>query len=99
MCIRDRCYPQSSVFLRGAKSPAALRQELAQVVDPAGARPVGVATGLAELDQALGGGLSRGQVTEITGQPGSGRTTLLRQLVEGAIRQELLVAYVDAVSY
>lgn len=84
-------------FLFGViMSLAALRQELAQVVDPAGARPAGVATGLAELDQALGGSLPRGQVTEITGQPGSGRTTLLRQLVEGAIRQELLVAYVDA---
>lgn len=83
-------------FFGVTMSLAALRQELAQVIDAPAARPLGVATGLAPLDLALGGALPRGQVTEITGQPGSGRTTLLRQLVEGAVRQELLVAYIDA---
>ncbi len=76
-------------------SLAELRQELAQVVPPP-AKPEGVATGLALLDRALGGALPKGLITEITGPAGSGRTTLLRRLVEGAIRQELLVAYIDA---
>ncbi|HET9605067.1 MAG TPA: hypothetical protein VFO96_12310 [Gemmatimonadales bacterium] len=76
-------------------SLAELRQELAQVTPPS-AQPEGVATGWAPLDHALGGTLPRGLITEITGPAGSGRTTLLRRLVEGAIRQELLVAYIDA---
>jgi hypothetical protein len=76
-------------------SLAELRQELAQVTPPS-AQPDGVATGWAPLDRALGGTLPRGLITEITGPAGSGRTTLLRRLVEGAIRQELLVAYIDA---
>ena len=76
-------------------SLAELRQELAQIV-PLSAKPEGVATGLAALDQALGGALPKGLITEITGQAGSGRTTLLRRLVEGAVQQELLVAYIDA---
>jgi recombination protein RecA len=76
-------------------SLAELRQELAQVIPPS-AQPDGVATGWASLDHALGGTLPRGLITEITGPAGSGRTTLLRRLAEGAIRQELLVAYIDA---
>ena len=88
--------PELRFFFGVAMSLAALRQELAQVIDAPQGRPPGVATGLPELDQALGGALPRGQVTAITGPPGAGRTTLLRRLVEAAIRQELLVAYVDA---
>lgn len=38
-------------------------------------------TGVAHLDQLLGGGLSHGAVTLIVGVPGSGKTTLASQLV------------------
>ena len=83
-------------FFFGANmSLAELRQELAQVISPS-VKPDGVATGWAPLDQALGGALPRGLITEITGPAGSGRTTLLRRLVEGTVQQELLVAYIDA---
>jgi len=76
-------------------SPAALRALL-----PAPAPDVpggGLRTGIAELDAALqGGGLPRGRLTEISGARGSGRTTLLRRVVEEAVAQSGWVAYIDA---
>jgi recombination protein RecA len=78
-------------------SIAALRQQLAEIVE--GARPTmpGVPTGLAALDAALPGhGLPRGRLTEITGTPGSGRTTFARQLVAATLQAGWWVAYVDA---
>jgi hypothetical protein len=87
--------PDVRFFFGVIMSLAELRQELAQVI-PSSAQPDGVAIGWAPLDHALGGTLPRGLITEITGPAGSGRTTLLRRLVEGAIQQELLVAYIDA---
>jgi len=78
-------------------SIAALRQQLADIVE--GTRPTtpGLATGVAALDAALpGGGLPRGRLTEITGAPGSGVTTFTRQLVAAALGAGWWVAYVDA---
>ncbi|HEY5491419.1 MAG TPA: ATPase domain-containing protein, partial [Gemmatimonadaceae bacterium] len=78
-------------------SIAALRQQLADIVE--GTRPTtpGLATGMAALDAALpGGGLPRGRLTEITGAPGSGVTTLARQFVAAALGAGWWVAYVDA---
>lgn len=57
----------------------------------------GLATGMAALDAVLPGhGLPRGRLTEITGAPGSGRTTIARQLVAATLRSGWWVAYVDA---
>lgn len=47
------------------------------------------ATGIAGLDDVLGGGLERGRVFLIEGSPGTGKTTIaLRFLIEGAERGE-----------
>jgi len=35
-----------------------------------------ISTGSEELDRAIGGGLSRGKITELCGPPGSGKTTV-----------------------
>jgi len=78
-------------------SIAALRQQLAEIVE--GTRPAmpGLATGLSALDAALpNNGLPRGRLTEITGAPGSGRTTFARQLVSATLHAGWWVAYVDA---
>ncbi len=57
----------------------------------------GLATGLAALDAILPDhGLPRGRLTEITGAPGSGRTTIARQLVAATLHTGWWVAYVDA---
>jgi hypothetical protein len=78
-------------------SIAALRQQLAEIVE--GARPAtpGLPTGLAALDAVLpNNGLPRGRLTEIAGTPGSGRTTVARHLVATTLQAGWWVAYVDA---
>jgi DNA repair protein RadA/Sms len=50
-------------------------------VDPDGARPE--PTGLAEVDRVLGGGLVPGSATLLFGEPGTGKSTLLLQVLAG----------------
>ncbi|WP_411282170.1 hypothetical protein [Gemmatimonas sp.] len=53
-------------------------------------------TGLAQLDRALGGGIPRGRVTEISGPLAVGKTALLRQLVATVLHTGAWVAWIDA---
>jgi recA bacterial DNA recombination protein len=53
------------------------------------------ATGDAELDRALGGGLRRGHLSEITGSVSSGRTTLMTQMLAAATGRGEVAAVVD----
>ncbi|MBL8995088.1 MAG: AAA family ATPase, partial [Spirochaetia bacterium] len=46
-------------------------------------------TGITELDHVLGGGLARGSVTLLSGEPGIGKSTLLLHLA-GKIREKIL---------
>lgn len=54
-----------------------------------------VATGIALLDQRLGGGLARGQLSEIVGSRSSGRTSVVVSAMTGAASRGELVALVD----
>jgi recombination protein RecA len=69
--------------------------------DPATALPArpaadaAAATDLARLDEAVGGGLPRGQLSEIVGARSSGRTALLLQLLAAATRRGEIAALVD----
>ncbi len=73
-----------------------LREQLQAVV--AGGRQASGpwSTGLAALDQALGGGIPRGRVTEISGPMAVGKTALMRQLVERVLATGAWVAWIDA---
>lgn len=53
-------------------------------------------TGVAALDARIGGGLPRGQVSQLIGPRSSGRTSLLLQAMAAATRRGELVAVVDA---
>ncbi len=53
-------------------------------------------TGDDRLDAALGGGLPRGQLSEITGAPSSGRATLVARLLAAATARGEAGAVVDA---
>lgn len=44
-----------------------------------------ISTGIAEVDRVLGGGLVRGSVALLAGQPGIGKSTLLLQLLAGTV--------------
>ncbi len=65
------------------------------------ARPLGAderyvaATGIAALDARLGGGLARGQLSEIVGSRSSGRTSVVLSALAGAASRGELVALVD----
>jgi hypothetical protein len=54
------------------------------------------ATGLPSLDDRLGGGLPRGQLSEVIGPRSSGRTSLLLHALAAATARGELVALVDA---
>jgi recombination protein RecA len=54
-----------------------------------------VSTGLPALDVRLGGGLRRGQISEIVGPRSSGRTSLLMALAGATTRRGELAAFVD----
>ena len=78
-------------------SLAALRHQLAQVIEGTKLGTPGLATGIAALDGVLpGGGLPRGRLTELLGAPGCGKTSLVRRMVERAVCDGAWVAYVDA---
>ncbi|MGQ0558800.1 MAG: DNA repair protein RadA [Sphingosinicella sp.] len=57
--------------------------------------PARIATGIAEFDRALGGGLVPGSATLIGGDPGIGKSTLLLQAAAQVAGQGLSVAYIS----
>jgi hypothetical protein len=59
------------------------------------ALPELLSSGLPEVDAVLGGGLPLGAITELTGHPSSGRTTLALSTLAAATRQGESCAYVD----
>jgi recombination protein RecA len=76
---------------------AHLRAQLAALLAPVPSGEEPLATGVGVLDAALAGGIPRGRVTEVVAVPGSGATTLVRQLVETtAARDGCWAAVVDA---
>jgi hypothetical protein len=68
----------------------------ARTVTPPSPKPV-QATGVPELDQLLGGGLPRGEVTELVGEgTGSGSAQVIHALVAQAQQDGRFLALVDA---
>jgi DNA repair protein RadA/Sms len=68
-----------------------------ELVDLAGTAPplARIATGMAELDRVLGGGLVPGSAILIGGDPGIGKSTLTLQAAASLARQGLSVVYVS----
>jgi hypothetical protein len=78
-------------------SVSALRQQLAAILPPPRAGDAAaIPTGIEALDRALtDGGVPSGRLTEIQGARGSGRTTLVRQLVLSAVAGRRWTAVID----
>lgn len=54
-----------------------------------------ISTGCYSLDKVMGGGIPRSYITEISGQEGSLKTTLLLQMIKSCQQQKLICAYID----
>src|ERR1700692_1975985 len=52
-------------------------------------------TGIMKLDEAIGGGIPRGRITELFGKEAGGKTTLALHTVAKAQQAGLNVAYLD----
>ena len=81
-------------LLRARKLDVTLTVADAAAVPPAPERVA--STGCATLDAALGGGLRRGHLSEITGAVSSGRSTLAARLLAAATTRGEAAALVDA---
>jgi recombination protein RecA len=79
-------------LLRSRKLDVTLTTAAPWTASPEGCR---APTGLAALDAALGGGLRRGHLSEITGPRSSGRTTVLCHALAAAGARGELTAVVD----
>ena len=84
-CTRWNTLEQRSVVRRPA-GPAAPAPPSAAAVELASADLPRLETGMAELDQVMGGGLIPGSVTLLGGEPGIGKSTLLLQVANHAAR-------------
>jgi DNA repair protein RadA/Sms len=78
---------------RPGASAATRPQPLKDVVLEAGDR---VPTGIGELDRVLGGGVVRGSLVLIGGEPGAGKSTLLLQAARALAKARPPVLYVSA---
>ena len=58
--------------------------------------PVPAASGLARLDDRLGGGLARGQLSEVVGAASSGRSVVMMSAIAAATARGELAALIDA---
>jgi DNA repair protein RadA/Sms len=68
--------PQPTRSARPALQPGARPQRLGDIRIESGER---VATGIGELDRVLGGGMVKGSLVLVGGEPGAGKSTLLLQ--------------------
>ncbi len=55
-----------------------------------------LSSGLAPLDALIGGGIPRGRISEITGRPGSGKTSIAASFASFATRRGEVAAWLDA---
>jgi DNA repair protein RadA/Sms len=78
---------------RPAAVPASRPQRLQEITLDAGDR---TPTGIGELDRVLGGGVVRGSLVLIGGDPGIGKSTLLLQAARALARRGGPVLYVSA---
>lgn len=88
--------PQHDQEALRAQQREALTRQVQAVV--AAGRPTSApwGTGIAALDAALGGGIPRGRITELTGPVAAGKTAMLRQVVARVLHTGSWVAWIDA---
>jgi DNA repair protein RadA/Sms len=84
--------PQAAKSARPAMQPGARPQRLGDIRIESGER---VQTGIAELDRVLGGGVVKGSLVLVGGEPGAGKSTLLIQAGRALAERSGPVLYVS----
>jgi DNA repair protein RadA/Sms len=90
--VEERAEPPARAR-RGGAPVSGRPQPLKDVILEAGER---LPTGIAELDRVLGGGVVRGSLVLIGGEPGAGKSTLLLQAARALAKARPPVLYVSA---
>ena len=57
--------------------------------------PETISTGIEAFDKCLGGGLLLGRITELVGEPDSGKTRLLFDVIEKLSNKDIIIAYIS----
>ena len=85
-------------MLKRSGAPLLDRAAVSSVLERSetGPREPKLATGVAGLDELLGGGIPRGGLSELTGPFSSGKTSLLFSILAQATSDREAVAYIDA---
>ena len=84
--------PQAGKSSRPALQPGARPQRLGDIRIESGER---VQTGISELDRVLGGGMVRGSLVLVGGEPGAGKSTLLIQACRALAERAGPILYVS----
>lgn len=85
------------VIDRASKVPSMSTQaKIEKIIDIKTEEEYRITTGLEELDRVLGGGLVKGSLVLVGGDPGIGKSTLLIQVANNISREGLKVLYVSA---
>ena len=87
---------ERAVPARGPRRPVATQDRPRPLKDIALERGDRTPTGIGELDRVLGGGVVRGSLVLIGGDPGIGKSTLLLQVARALARSAPPVLYVSA---
>ncbi len=82
------------IVVSAAKAPAAKTLEYSRITEVPEDSEIRYSTGVRELDRVLGGGLVKGSLVLIGGDPGIGKSTLLMQIC-GHLGKEHTVLYVS----
>jgi DNA repair protein RadA/Sms len=81
---------------RGGRGPAVASSRPVPLHEVAGDAGNRLPTGIGELDRVLGGGLVKGSLVLIGGEPGAGKSTLLLQAARALARVNPPVLYISA---
>ncbi|NLC79048.1 MAG: DNA repair protein RadA [Ruminococcaceae bacterium] len=92
--VEDVVEKKSAGASRSSLSVKKKASELVSLSDVAYDSEIRYTTGIAELDRVLGGGVVKGSVTLIGGEPGAGKSTLLLQMC-GKMAKDSKILYVS----
>lgn len=93
-CGEYGTFTEEAAERSGASSRAVSAPRPVRLADVETAGEHRVATGVAEFDRVLGGGLVRGSLVLLGGEPGIGKSTLLLQVADSLARSGSRVLYV-----